>query len=114
MKKFMKRTSIALTLLLASNSIAPLSVFASETTSVDKTTVISIEDDRAPQVSEVVIFLAGVVVGYIIDGTIIYATGHSAGEWVAIALKYYNDNPNVSSIHISSSGRVHGGGSTGF
>lgn len=38
----------------------------------------------------VAIFVAGVAVGYIVDGVIIYHTGKSAGEWVAEALEWYN------------------------
>ena len=66
------------------------------------------------------VFVAGVLVGYIIDGVIIYASGHSVGEWTAIALDYYFSNQylfdsgELSSIHISSDGTIHGGGGGDF
>lgn len=41
-------------------------------------------------VGAVTIFVLGIVVGYIIDGVIIYETGQSAGEWVADALYYFS------------------------
>ncbi len=39
--------------------------------------------------STVVIFVLGVLTGYIVDGVIIYATGQSAGQWVSDALSYF-------------------------
>lgn len=68
----------------------------------------------------VAIFVAGILVGYIVDGVIIYETGQSAGEWVSAVLEYYNankaafDSGQMTTIHVSSSGRVHGGGGKEF
>ena len=51
---------------------------------------------------------------------IIYTTGHSAGEWTAIALDYYYthqtafDSGDMTAIHISSDGTVHGDGGGDF
>ncbi|MDO5738473.1 MAG: hypothetical protein Q4P65_04420 [Eubacteriales bacterium] len=41
-------------------------------------------------VSGVAIFIAGILVGYIIDGLVIVATGQSAGQWVAEAYIWVN------------------------
>lgn len=37
----------------------------------------------------VTLIVAGIVVGIIVDGVIIYATGQSGGEWVSDALSYF-------------------------
>lgn len=39
-----------------------------------------------------IVFVAGVAVGYIVDGVVKYKTGKSCGDWVAVALKKYNRN----------------------
>lgn len=36
----------------------------------------------------IAIFVGGILVGYLIDGYIIYETGHSAGYWVAHAIEW--------------------------
>ncbi len=51
--------------------------------------------------SGVAIFLGGILVGGIADGVVIYATGHSGGEWVARALSYLAKYPNAKSIYLS-------------
>src|SRR5699024_29681 len=39
-----------------------------------------------PQAAGVLIFFAGIAVGYIIDGVVIYKTGHSSSYWIAQGL----------------------------
>ena len=38
-------------------------------------------------ISGATLFLTGIVVGYLIDGVVIWATGHSAADWTAIGLQ---------------------------
>lgn len=68
--------SPAFTLLGTSSQIA----FAQE--KEKETETIQIKDRSAA----VVIFFGGIVVGWVIDGTIKYATGHAPSEWVSIGL----------------------------
>ena len=116
MKTLFKSVSIILTLVLLLNIFMPISALASTDvyylTSEFKNNGEHISPNRAG--TEVLIFVAGILVGWIADGVIIYNTGHSGGEWVSIALEFWLNNPQYSSIHISSSGRVHGGSSGGF
>lgn len=65
-------------------------------------------------VADVLIFVGGILVAFILDGVLIYATGKSGGEWVSTALTYIRDHPGVKEVHIDSNGGVHGGGSHGF
>ena len=39
-------------------------------------------------IGAIAIFVLGVLVGYLVDGVIIYLTGKSAGEWTADALRW--------------------------
>ncbi|WOV87210.1 hypothetical protein QWT69_15335 [Sporosarcina oncorhynchi] len=34
------------------------------------------------------VFLAGILIGYLVDGAIQYTTGHSAADWVAYGLEH--------------------------
>lgn len=54
---------------------------------------------RTESVGAVLVFVGGVLVGYIVDGVLIYASGQSGGEWVAQALSYYFAHPGVSAIY---------------
>lgn len=53
------------------------------------------------RVAPVVVFVGGIVVGYIIDGVAIAATGQSLGDWVASALDYIASYPYSSEVHLS-------------
>ncbi len=57
----------------------------------------------------VLIFFAGILSGYIIDGIVHFATGATSGEWVSIALSYFFRHPDVTHIYVSSNGNVYGG-----
>lgn len=39
----------------------------------------------------ILIFVLGVLAGYLVDGVVIYTTGQSTGEWVASALHWYDE-----------------------
>ena len=61
----------------------------------------------------VAVFVAGVLVGYIVDGVIIYETGQSAGEWVATVLRFHKKHPEYTRIDYVNgkcSGGIGGGG----
>lgn len=103
MKSYVRRVSFFLFLLLIFNFSA---VFADNFTDskndIVTNTVLNYEDyeEITPYVvSEVIIFIAGIVAGYIIDGVVIVATGQSTGEWVARALTFHKKNPNVEKIY---------------
>ena len=65
------------------------------------------------RVAPVVVFVGGILVGYIIDGVLIYATGYDGGELAASLIdkimKFHIKYPQYTSIHVSSSGKIHGG-----
>lgn len=117
MRKNMKSISIMLALLLAFSIVGSDMVIAS-----DNQDYIFIHDmgeiDQfiSPNAigGEVLIFFAGILVGAIIDGVLIVYTDKDLGTWASVAINYLRGNPGVSSIHISSSGRVHGGGGGDF
>lgn len=67
------------------------------------------EIERAAAPPQIIIFVVGIVAGYIVDGILIYATGSSGGEWVAKVLAFHRANPSYTTIHVSASGKVHGG-----
>ena len=114
MKKRIKLTAVVLSCLMIFSLIST-SVFAANTTlefvegtSIDFNTDSQILID-SKLVGPVLVFFAGVLVGYIIDGVIVYVSGRSAAEWVSLALGYYKKNKGVKTIHVSKSGQVHGG-----
>ena len=55
-----------------------------------------------PRDGGILIFLAGIVIGYFIDGVIVYYSGHSAAEWTAAGLtsvkNFCNRNANLKSV----------------
>lgn len=80
---------------------------------------VTIEQSASPRsVGAVVVLLAGVIIGYVIDGVIVYATGHSAAEltaqWIRGILAAVKNNPKATSVHVSSSGAIHTGASGKF
>jgi hypothetical protein len=76
------------------------------------------EQFRMPTIAPVVVFIGGIVAGYIIDGVLIVATGYSGGELTAAAIKkilnYSKKHPWVRAL-IYSNGHVRpaGGGGGG-
>lgn len=50
--------------------------------------VISNEGKSERILGGIAIFVAGVLVGYFVDGGIIYTSGHSAGEWTSYAIDW--------------------------
>lgn len=71
-----------------------------------------------PQSAGVAVFVAGIIVGYVIDGIFIYATGHSVGELTAAQIdkivKFVKKNPQYTTVHMSSSGDIFGGSGREF
>lgn len=63
--------------------------------------------------SSVLVFIAGVVVGYIVDGAVIAISGKSSAEWVAGALNWAHSG--TSKLFVKSDGKTisHGVSSTG-
>lgn len=51
-------------------------------------------------VGGVAVFLGGILVGWIVDGALIYATGASGGEWVARAFAYLANFPRAKVIYL--------------
>ncbi len=56
--------------------------------------------------SSVLIFVAGIVVGYLIDGVIIYETGHSAGYWVSEVIRWVSADRRIAKIYVDSNDKV--------
>ena len=71
-----------------------------------------------PQSAGVAVFVAGIIVGYVIDGIFIYASGHSVGELTAAQIdkivKFVKKNPQCTTVHMSSSGDIFGGSGREF
>ncbi len=71
------------------------------------------EEAIAASPGGVLVFVAGILVGYVIDGVLVYATGHSAAELTAIAIQRIIDLASGksagSSIHVDENGIEHGG-----
>ncbi|MDR6726157.1 hypothetical protein J2W91_004663 [Paenibacillus amylolyticus] len=62
----------------------------------------------------VAVFFAGVLVGYVVDGVVIYATGKSGGEWVATALNHVRSNPGCKQVNVTPLGHSYCGSSRSF
>lgn len=67
-----------------------------------------LNSESALSVSATTIFLAGIIVGYVVDGVVIWSTGHSAAEWTSIGLthlsNYINYLGNVTQFRFSNRG----------
>lgn len=68
-----------------------------------------------PNASAVGIFVAGVLVGYVVDGVIQYATGYSAAYWISLGLsnmetkiKNYVKSYKPVQLHVSRDGTLKG------
>lgn len=94
--------------------------YAAEYTMPFQLTQTSNNDASTRSATGVAVFVGSLLVAMIVDGVLIFTTGQSGGEWVATALDYYEDhsvdfeNGNMTSIHISSDGTVHGGNGREF
>jgi uncharacterized membrane protein YjgN (DUF898 family) len=69
-------------------------------------------------IGAVVVFVSGIIVGYVVDGIFIYATGHSAGELTSTAIKkivaFVKLHLGASSVYYNrSTGKVGMGGGGG-
>src|SRR5699024_6161577 len=114
MRSYIRKISFFLSLLLIFNfSVVFADSFTDFKSDIVTNVVLDYEDyeEITPYaVSEVVIFIAGIVAGYIIDGVVIVATGQSTGEWVARALTFHRKNPNVKKIYFETpNGHPHSG-----
>ncbi|WP_099950514.1 hypothetical protein [Ezakiella peruensis] len=54
----------------------------------------------------VLIFVAGILVGYLVDGVIIYETGQSAGYWVSEVIRWVSSDSRISKIYVDSNDEV--------
>lgn len=83
------------------------------------------QNETAPEAvaaAPVVVFIAGIAIGYLVDGVIIYYTGHSAAELTAKGIKkvkaYVKKHPIVKKVYYNKktgkvgSGTGGGGGGT--
>lgn len=115
----------AICLLLVFSIFSTTTAMAASTTNpVYMNDINELEDELiiAPQsgaiVAKVLVYLKDVLIGFVIDGIFIYATGHSAGELTAAQIdkvvKFVKNNPGYTSVHISSNGGVFGGGGRDF
>lgn len=115
-----KKSLIIAICLIVSISIASMAsstpIMASNNTHTVGESELSLNEPRSA--AAVAVFVGGILVGYVIDGIFIYATGHSAGELSAYLIQsivdYVFHNLGASTIHVSSSGVIHGGGGGGF
>ena len=140
----MKKSLVSLTCcaVLGVYAVTPINVFASEQNEIDVPLVEEeVKIDQAfssvstdpylpvveqnedsmigPQWIQIVVFVGGILAGYIIDGAIVYATGQPAANWVAkgmAAAKAWqkNHSGNRSDIHVSKDGAIFGGGGRPF
>lgn len=74
---------------------------------------------RRSIIGGIAIFVGGILVGYIVDGVIIYATGQPSAEWIARGMRaaqnYLSKNPkHKSTVHVTKDGAIMGGGGRGF
>ncbi|WP_405130557.1 hypothetical protein MHB43_23815 [Paenibacillus sp. FSL H8-0317] len=113
---YIKKISFMLALVLALNTLLITSSVSANEIKIQEVTQEDIEiltyeeyaskyggDEIQPQgvVVGVVVFIAGIVVAWIVDGVLIHATGHSGGEWVAKALSYQKEVPTCTNIYFS-------------
>ena len=109
MKKYFLSLVVVVTLCTSLIPITPNVVYAANTNNQESDMI----EDRSMSAG-VAIFVAGVLVGYVVDGVVIYTTGHSAGEWTAKAIRYASTHPGINRIYFAtSSSNASGGGSGG-
>ena len=109
MKKFILRILI-ITLCFSLMPVKSTTVFASEIplsseeTYSDDNSITKIERGF---ISGVILFVGGIVVGYIVDGIIKYNTGHSAADLTAMQIgkimRIIRGDPDCSSIGVNGS-----------
>ena len=88
MKKIIKKItilSLLSTLFYASSPLLTLTVSANEIIPNNESALIKTEDRSATGATA--IFFGGMVVAWVIDGTITYVTGKAPSEWVAWGLR---------------------------
>jgi hypothetical protein len=112
---YIKKISFMLALVLALNTLLITANVSANEIKIQEATQGDIEiltyeeyvskyggDEIQPQgIIGIVVFIAGIVVAWIVDGVLIYATGHSGGEWVAKALSYHKEVPSCQNIYFS-------------
>lgn len=113
--RYIKKISIMLALVLALNTLLITANVSANEIKIQEATQEDVQiltyeeyaskyggDEIQPQaIAGVVVFVAGIVVAWIADGVLIYATGHSGGEWVAKALSYHKEVPKCTEIYFS-------------
>ena len=122
----MKRFSMITVLILTINLLISSTALAADTTlNVEneyyKIGTTDTGDEIIVQPNEVatsvLVFIGGILAGYIIDGVLIKTTGMSGGEWVAKALSFHKKDRSCTNIYLSKrTGKAvcHSGGSRGF
>ncbi|WP_042475055.1 hypothetical protein [Bacillus ndiopicus] len=103
---------ISSTVLLTSSLFQIPTIYAS----TPKPIVSNVEETIQPQAAQVAIFFGGIVVAWIGDGIITYATGRPPAGWIAMGLSSVEqkiksfDKNNILSrpIQVSSNGQVSG------
>lgn len=72
---------------------------------------------KTAAVGKVVVVCGEIVLGYIIDGVVVYATGKSSAQWVSIALSnalgFTKRDPYVRSISVDKNGNIIGSHTSG-
>lgn len=88
-----------------------------ETIDLNQIDVQSDTEIQPTSTTAVLIFIGGILAGYIVDGILIRTTGSSGGEWVAKALSFSKANPKCTNIYFSkATGKpiCHSGSGGGF
>ncbi len=110
MKKNSKKISSFLVLALILSVFLPNVALANSTQDYLIKDKNFINEEMAPQsVVTVLVYVGGILSGYIIEGVIIYASGQSAGDWVADAFEYLAQHPSATIIRLPSGGGGGGG-----
>lgn len=80
----MKKMSKMIMVISLMALLIPMNVSAKEKAVVDfkaQSTLITQQEER--MAGQIAIFVSGILVAFLVDGVLIYETGHSGGEWVA-------------------------------
>ncbi|UEA32238.1 hypothetical protein [Granulicatella elegans] len=115
MKKFIIRCSILLVLFNSINALFKQTTIQAKSVELSSTydknsnsiiysngDIVLLKEQELVENREAI--TSRILVGWIADGTLIYATGHSGGEWVARSWQYISEHPNASEVHLSDYG----------
>lgn len=106
----MRKISSVLVLLIALNTLIAGSVSAKGAENYDGYNIEGqeVKDGKVrTQAAQVIVFVAGIAAGYIVDGVLIRYTGRSGGEWVAQALDFHKKNKKCSNIMVTKKGNTY-------